>query len=87
MNNKENIKQFFKEAFHPQDALLQELTAQELIDTVICNEAWHDIPRLDKVFEELLQTRINEAREMYNHNRDKIEKELIQQSPQYYKGE
>ncbi len=84
VSNKEEIIETMSNKFHLLDMLLHSLDYQELIDTVIHNEAYHDIPRLDKVFKYLIELRLIEARDNYNKNKDVILKELYKQSPQYH---
>lgn len=62
--------------FHTLDNLIQGLDFQELIDTIHCNEAWHDEIRVKKVFNELLQMRIREARQSLRANMTNIINEL-----------
>jgi hypothetical protein len=71
MLNKDNM-------FSTQDDLLAGMTYQELIDTVCCNETWKDEIRVKKVFQEILEKKIQDAKALLNQNMGKIINKLYE---------
>ena len=61
---------------HRNDSVLDGFNVGELIDTVSCNEEIIDEAAINRVFEEMLQYQISEAREMFKAQIKNIKKEL-----------
>ena len=65
-----------KFSWHVDDSLLDGITFQELIDTVICNESKRNIVTIERVFNDLMVMKVTEARFMFWAYYSKIKEEL-----------
>lgn len=61
---------------HKKDSILDGFSFEDLIDTVHCNESKINEKAVKKVFEEMLQYQIAEAREMFEAQLKNVMKEL-----------
>lgn len=65
-------KEKLKEFFHPQDDLLRGITFEDLIDTIYSNEPTVDERTVQKVFNEILQTNLMDAKAELRANMKQI---------------
>ena len=62
--------------YYEDNNLLDNITFQELIDTIVCNEYKKNYSTIYRVFNDLLDMRIEAAREMFRVRYDDIKKEV-----------
>ena len=61
---------------HVEDSLLDSFSYKTLITAVQCNEKVRDEKAIRKVFNELLESRIQDSKDMLNLMMDKLKKEV-----------
>lgn len=65
--------------WHPEDNLLDGITFQELIDTIVSNEYSKKYGTIYRVFNDLLELKVEAAREAFTAYYDNIKEELYEE--------
>lgn len=67
----------YNNKFHTKDSILDGIDFEELITTIQCNEKEVRAETVNKVFEEILEIKLEDAREVLKHNINNILKECL----------